>query len=58
MKNDEFHIPFIKSLVFMGLVTIVSMVSVHYFFTNMFLVPSNSPVYTSHQSQNSPESRE
>jgi hypothetical protein len=47
MKNDEFHKPFIKNLAFVGLVTIVSMISVHYFFQNMYLQPSNTPEYTS-----------
>jgi hypothetical protein len=50
MKNNEFHIPFIKNLVFIGIVTIVSMVSVHYFFHNMFLQSSNTLEYTSQQS--------
>lgn len=50
MKNDEFHIPFIKNLAFIGLVTIVSMVSVHYFLHNMFIEPSNSLEYTSQKS--------
>lgn len=50
MKNTEFHIPFIKNLVFIGLVTIVSMVSVHYFLHNMFMEPSNSLEYTSQKS--------
>ena len=56
MKNNEFHIPFIKNLVFIGLVTIVSMVSVHYFLNNMFIKPSNSLEYTSQKSQMSTES--
>ena len=56
MKNTEFHIPFIKNLVFIGLVTIVSMVSVHYFLHNMFMEPSNSLEYTSQQSNISKES--
>jgi hypothetical protein len=41
-KNKEFHIPFIKELVFVGLVTIVSMISVHIFLTN-FLPESLKP---------------
>lgn len=52
MKNDEFHMPFIKNLAFIGLVTIVSMVSVHYFLVNIFSPPSNSPQYTSQPSYN------
>jgi hypothetical protein len=30
-KNEDFHIPFIKELVFVGLITIVSMISVRFF---------------------------
>jgi hypothetical protein len=50
-KIVEFHIPFIKSLVFVAVVTIVSMVSVHYYLTNSLSLPKNTPVYTSQESQ-------
>jgi hypothetical protein len=46
-KFEEFHVPFIKSLVFIAIVTIVSMVSVHYFMINSLLPSSNTPIYTS-----------
>lgn len=52
MKNDGFHIPFIKNLAFIGLVTIVSMISVHYILKNMLVSPLNTPVYTSSKSYN------
>ena len=55
MKKNEFHIPFIKNLAFVGLVTIVSMVSAHYFLKNMLISSSNTPNYTSQQSQISSE---
>lgn len=58
MKNEGFHIPFIKNLAFIGLVTIVSMISVHYFLVNIFSVPSNPPQYTSQQSYNHTEAAE
>jgi len=43
-KNKEFHIPFIKELVFVGLVTIVSMISVRIFLTNF--LPGSLKSYT------------
>lgn len=55
-ENTEFHIPFIKSLVFVAMVTIVSAGIVHYFSINRFSEPSKSPTFTSQQSQISPES--
>jgi hypothetical protein len=30
MKNDDFHKPFIKSMMFVAFITIVSMISSHY----------------------------
>jgi hypothetical protein len=50
-KFEEFHVPFIKNLVFVGLITVVSMVSVHYFMTKSFSAPQQSSTYTSEQSQ-------
>jgi|LakMenEpi03Aug12_release.lakeMendotaPanAssembly.Ray.scaffolds.fasta_scaffold32400_15 hypothetical protein len=50
-KFEEFHVPFIKNLVFVALVTIVSMVSVHYYLTKSLSVPQQSSTYTSEQSQ-------
>ena len=50
-KFEEFHVPFIKNLVFVGLVTIVSMISVHYYLTKSLSIPQQSSVYTSEQSQ-------
>jgi hypothetical protein len=50
-KNDEFHIPFIKELAFVGLVTIVSMISVR-FFLGSFISPNLNPpniIYTDSQ---------
>lgn len=58
MKNEQFHIPFIKNLAFIGLVTIVSMISVHYILVNMLSPSSNSPVYTSSPSYNHAEAAE
>jgi hypothetical protein len=50
-KFEEFHVPFIKNLIFVGLVTIVSMVSVHYYLTKSLSLPQQSSTYTSEQSQ-------
>jgi len=50
-KIKEFHAPFIQNLVFVGLVTVVSMISVRYYLTNSLSVPSKSPIYTSQESQ-------
>ena len=50
-KFVEFHIPFIKSLVFVAVVTIVSMVSVHIYLHKSLSLPQNTPVYTSSESQ-------
>jgi hypothetical protein len=54
-KFEEFHVPFIKNLVFVGLVTIVSMVSVHYYLTKSLSLPQKSSTYTSEQSQMIPK---
>jgi hypothetical protein len=50
-KNDEFHVPFIKELAFVGLVTIVSMISVHYFVHSFMPITLNTPIiiYTDSQ---------
>ncbi len=52
MKNDQFHIPFIKNLVFIAAVTLVSMVSAHYFIYKSFSKAPNTPEYTSSPSYN------
>jgi hypothetical protein len=51
-KIEEFHVPFIKNLVFIGILTLVSMVSVHYFIQNTMSTSSESPQYTSDRSGN------
>jgi len=50
-KKEEFHIPFIKELAFVGLVTIVSMISVHYFVGSFMSTTLNPPIiiYTDSQ---------
>jgi len=55
-QKCEFHISFIKCLAFIGLVTIVSMISTHYFIKSLYSFSSNSTIYTSHQSQDESDS--
>ena len=50
-KNGQFHIPFIKSLVIMGLVTMVSMISARYFINYSLSTHPESTIYTSSESQ-------
>jgi len=52
-KIEEYHVPFIKSLVFIAVVTIVSMVSIHYFITKSLFSSIEPPTYTSQKSQDS-----
>lgn len=52
-KNSDFHKPFIKELVFVALVTIVSMISMRYFLNILFPIHQNTPniIYTDSQTQ-------
>ena len=54
-KFEEFHVPFIKSLLFVAMVTIVSMVSVHYYLINSLSFSPNTTIYTSSESQINPK---
>ena len=54
-KFEEFHVPFIKNLVFVALVTVVSMISVRYYLTNSLSASPQSSIYTSEQSQIKPD---
>jgi hypothetical protein len=54
-KFEEFHVPFIKNLVFVALVTVVSMISVRYYLTNSLSASQQSSVYTYEQSQFQPK---
>lgn len=49
-KNDDFHIPFIKNLAFVGLVTIVSMITTHFLVINYLPTFIKTQQYTSQQS--------
>jgi hypothetical protein len=54
-KFEEFHVPFIKNLAFVGLVTIVSMISVRYYLLKSFSSTINPPIYTSSDSAIKPD---
>jgi hypothetical protein len=51
VKTEEFHKPFIKSLVAVGLVTLVSMISTRYFVKYIIYNHYQSHQYTSQDSQ-------
>ena len=52
MEKHDFHTPFIKELAIVGLVTIVSMLSVEYFINFVSKSPQNTPTYTSAEIEN------
>jgi len=52
MKKDEFHIPFIKSLMVVATVTIVSMAFAHYYIPKLYDSSQNPQEYTSSSSYN------
>jgi uncharacterized membrane protein len=54
-KNDDFHIPFIKNLVFVSLVTIVSMITTHFLVVNYLPKLIQTQEYTTQQSQIQPK---
>lgn len=58
MRNNEFHIPFLKSLVVIASVTLVSMISAHYFIYKSFSKAQNPQEYTSSSSYNSAKAAE
>jgi len=54
-KNDDFHIPFIKNLAFVGLVTVVSMITTHFLLINYLPRLIKAQEYTTQQSQITPD---
>jgi hypothetical protein len=58
MKNDEFHIPFIKSLMVVAFVTVVSMVFAHHYIPKLYDSYQNSQEYTSSPSYNTAKAAE
>jgi len=55
-KKEDFHIPFIKDLAFVGLVTIVSMITTRFLLLNYMGSYLKTPEYTSSKSYNTIES--
>jgi len=55
-KFEEFHIPFIKNLAFVALVTIVSMIITRFLLINYMGSYLKTPEYTSSKSYNTIES--
>lgn len=55
-KFEEFHVPFIKNLAFIGLVTIVSMITTRFLLINYMGSYLKTPEYTSSKSYNPIES--
>ena len=55
MKNNEFHVPFIQSLVIVALVTVFTMTFAHYYVPRLYNSYQDSQQYTSVPSQFSPD---
>lgn len=53
MTNNEFHTPFLKSLVIIASLTLVSMVFAHYYIPKLYGSYQNPQEYTSSSSYNS-----
>jgi hypothetical protein len=45
-KNKDFHQPFLSQLIFVGLVTIVCMISTKFFLLNYLMTTQNTPSFT------------
>lgn len=52
MKNNEFHKPFLKSLMLIACVTIVSMILAHHYIPKFYNTYLNSQEYSSYKSYN------
>lgn len=55
LKNNDFHIPFIQNLAFIGLVTVVSMITTHFLVVNYLPNLIKNQQYTTQQSQTQPD---
>jgi hypothetical protein len=53
MTNNEFHVPFLKNLVIIASLTLVSMAFAHYYIPKLYGSPQNPHEYTSSSSYNS-----
>ncbi len=54
-RKDNFHIPFIKNLAFIGLVTVVSMITTRYLLINYLPNLIQNQQYTTQESQIQPD---
>lgn len=52
MKNDEFHVPFIQSLVVVAVVTVFTMTFAHFYIPHLYNSYQDSQQYTSSPSYN------
>lgn len=52
MKNDEFHVPFIHSLIIIACVTVCAMSFAHFYVPKFYDSYKNSQQYTSYKSYN------
>jgi hypothetical protein len=58
MKNDEFHIPFIQSLIIVAVVTVFTASFAHYYIPKLYDSYQNPPQYTSSSSYNEAKAAE
>jgi len=52
MTNNEFHVSFLKSLVIIASLTLVSMAFAHYYIPTLYSSHQNTPEYTVSPSYN------
>lgn len=55
MNKDEFHISFIKNLIFIGIVTIITMASSRFFMLNYMINTNKTLEYATQNSQFEPK---
>jgi len=58
MKKEEFHVPFIQSLIIIALVTVFSMTFAHFYIPKLYRSYQNSQEYTSSPSYNQAKAAE
>ncbi len=54
MKKHDFHIPFLKELVIVSLITIATMFAVEYFICFLDKPSPHTPIHTSNENKNVP----
>jgi hypothetical protein len=58
MKNEEFHVPFIQSLIVVAVVTVFTMSFTHYYIPHLYNTYQNPQEYTSSPSYNTAKAGE